>query len=117
MSEEQDVQEFEDTSQSQEQEAQESEERPRPQCPRPSPPQQPVIKRQRSGSAPPQHNRPRRNVRKPVQLQYTRDFKQQLTHERVEVPAIGPITPVKKRHSKEKKDGWGKRGGGRKKEG
>ena len=36
------------------------------QCPRPSPPQQPVMKRQRSGSAPPVTKRPQRTVRQPV---------------------------------------------------
>ena len=43
-----------------------------------------------------------------MQLQYTRDFRQQLTNERVEVPAVipDPPTPVKKRHSQEKKNGW-----------
>ena len=79
----------------------------RPACPRPSPPQQPVIKRQRSGSAPPHHERPKRNPRMPVQLQYTAGFKQELTTQRVEVPENPePVTPVKKRHSKEKKQGW-----------
>ena len=78
-----------------------------PQCPRPSPPQQPVVKRQRSGSAPPQPNRPKRNPRMPVQLQYTHDFKQHLTTERTEVPENPePLTPVKKRHSREKREGW-----------